>query len=312
MKKNKIKVFITMLGIVLSLGSNVVSAADKNSSTLTVSPPNQEIILVPGEVYEGAIVVANSNEADRDLVYSVSVGSFSQKRNDNSNDDYGTVDIETVSSYNQMMDWIVLGKEHGTVAPNSQDTIPFNIIVPVNAPAGGQYATIAIQDDTKLDNGSGNINIESKVRIASIIYAEVAGETHEEGSIIENQLPTLLLKNTVDATSLVKNEGNVHTDAKYILQVWPLFFDEEICTNEENVTTSLIMPETERYHIETCNLPAIGIFRAKQTVQIFGETSIVEKIIIVCPLWLLVIIVLLIVSIIMWLIMKVKARKQNK
>ena len=108
---------------------------------------------------------------------------------------------------------------------------------------------------------------------------------------------------------MVKNNGNTHTDAEYTLQVWPVFSDEEYCTNEENPDKSLVMPETNRYHSQTCVLPVVGIFRAKQVVSIFGETSIVEKNFIVCPIWLLVIVIFAVISIIIWLVAKSKSRK---
>lgn len=285
----------------------------ETSSSLTVSPPNQEIILMPGEVYEGSIVVANPNGSENDLEYSVSIGSFSQKQSDGGVDDYGTVDTDTVLPYNQMMEWIKLGKENGVISPNQSDKIPFTITVPEDAAAGGQYATILVQDDTKMgDNSNGNIAIESKVRIASIIYAEVAGETREEGTIISNNIPTFSLSNKLEASSIVKNNGNVHTNAEYILQVWPLFSDEEICTNEESVGKSLIMPETEKYHIESCNLPVVGIFKAKQTVKIFGETSITERTVIVCPAWLLFLILFGLTAIIIYFIARAKARRAER
>lgn len=307
MKKSKY--IILALGLaVLPVFSTIGVLAEGNSSTLMVSPPNQEIILIPGETYDGSIKVSNSNEAENDLVYSVSVGTFGQKKSDDSEDDYGTVDMETVTSYNQMMDWIKLGKENGVVAPNESDVVPFSIVVPADAPAGGQYATINIQDDTKRGDTNGNVTIESKARIASIIYAEVAGETRDEGVILENDIPSLLLNNTLEAGSMVRNNGNVHTDAEYILQVWPLFSDEEVCTNEEEPETSLVLPETEKYHTETCQLPSVGIFRAKQTVKIFGEESTVEKMVIVCPIWLLFIIFFVVAGLVIWIVMRVKAR----
>lgn len=307
----RFKYLLVAVGLaMLSVFGEMNTLAVGNSSSLTVSPPNQEIILMPGETYEGTITVSNSNEAENDLVYSVSVGPFSQKKSEDSKDDYGTVDTETKTAYNQMMDWIVLGKEGGVVTPNSSDTIPFSIVVPEDVPAGGQYATINVQDDTKRGGNDGNVTIESKTRIASIIYAEVAGETREEGVIYENSVPSFLMNNTLEATSMVRNNGNVHTSAEYVLQVWPLFSGEEICTNEEKPGTSLIMPETERYHAESCNLPAVGIFRAKQTVKIFGETSIVEKMIIVCPIWLLFIIIFVVFALIFYFVAKVKAREK--
>ncbi len=316
MKKYKISRII-MAAMVAIVGSfavfGKVLADGENSSTVTVSPMTQKIILTPGESYEGSIKVSNPNSAKYNLDYSVHIGSFSQHSDADSKDDYGTVDTEVVSAYNQMMDWIVLGRESGSVVPNYTEVIPFTINVPADAPAGGQYATIIVRDETDhaQDNG-GNVSIQSIAQIASIIYAEVTGETRNEGAILENNMPSFLMNNTLEATSMVQNNGNVHTDAEYVLQVWPLFSDEEICTNEEDPAKSLVMPETEKYHAESCTLPMAGIFRAKQTVKIFGETSIVEKTIIVCPLWLLFIIIFAIAAIIIYSFARAKARKSKK
>lgn len=308
------KTLISSLALILSLfGVANPVMADNNQSTLTVSPPHQQIILIPGETYEGSIRVSTPNEATTDLVYSVSINPFNQVAgSENSDEDnYSSVDTEMETNYNQIINWIILGKKGGSVPPNSSDTIPFTIIVPEDAPAGGQYAAIMVQDDTDRGNPDGNIMIESKTRIAAIIYAEVVGETRNEGSILENKIPSFLLSNTLDAFSSIKNDGNVHTNASYILQVYPLFSNDPICDNEEKPTTSLIMPETSKSHSETCNLPSIGFFRAKQTVKIFGEISIVEKTVIVCPLWLIFIVLFFIAFIIIWLVSRIKARKNK-
>ena len=190
--------------------------------------------------------------------------------------------------------------------------------MPENAPAGGQYATIIVQNDTEDQNSdSGNVSIQSVVRFAAKIVAEVAGETEEKGAIIENNIPAFMFNGPLSATSVVKNDGNVHTDAKYTLQVWPLFSGEEICTNEEKPTEALVVPDTERLHVEECNLPSIGIFRAKQTVSIFGEESTLEKMVFICPLWLIFIIVFAIAVLVIWLVMKsrsgkTRSREQSK
>ncbi|MBR3132091.1 hypothetical protein IKG33_01620 [Candidatus Saccharibacteria bacterium] len=315
MKKNGLKSIFLAVGLLVcsTFGALRVFAEDENSSTLIVSPTSQKMVLIPGETVTGTIKVSNPNNAASDLDYSVHIGSFSQKKDGDSVDDYGTVDTDIVSNYNMMMDWIVLGKESGSVAPNETDVVPFTISVPETAPAGGQYATIIVKDDTKrLSEGDGNVMIQSVTQIASIIYAEVTGETKNVGQILENNIPGLVLSNPLSATSMVSNDGNIHTNAKYTFQVWPLFGDEEICTNEEKPTESLVMPETEKYHVEECDLPAVGIFRAKQIVEIFGETSEVEKTIIACPIWLLFLIAFVIVGIIIWLIMRMRSRDNKK
>lgn len=308
--KRLVGLVVVLVGLLFRVVSTSAMDGD-NGVVMTVSPPKQNIVLVPGETFEGTIQVSNAANAEKNLEYSATIGSFGLDKDENGNTDYNSTDVDTVTSYNQIMEWIELGKDHGSVAPNSTDTIPFTITVPEDAPAGGQYATIIVQNDTK--NGDGaeddNVMIESIVRFAVSIMAEVAGETRNEGEIIENTIPAFLFSNKLSTTATVKNNGNVHTDASFILQVWPLIGDEEICTNEEEPTTKMIMPDTERMHAEECNLPSIGIFKAKQTVKIFGETSVVERVVVVCPLWLIFIIVFAIASLIIWAVMKSRSRK---
>ncbi|MBR2766632.1 hypothetical protein IKD67_00895 [Candidatus Saccharibacteria bacterium] len=315
-KTTKFRVIFGVLALALCLSScnMLVKAEERSSLGFTVSPANQRILLVPGQKYETSVAVSSPNDSTVDLKYSVSVGSFSLRGSEGGKDIYdGDVDLSTTTSYNQIKDWITLGKDSGTVAPNSTDEVPFTINVPEDAPAGGQYATIIVSDNTEGagENEEGKSSIKNIMHIASIIYADVAGETREEGAILENNIPSFILNNNLEATSMVRNDGNVHTDASYVLQVWPLFGGEEVCTNEEKPATSLIMPETERYHTESCQLSPIGIFRAKQTVKLFGEESVIEKLVFVCPIWLLFLILFVIAALVIWIVMKIRAGKKN-
>ncbi|MBR2753826.1 hypothetical protein IKD82_01555 [Candidatus Saccharibacteria bacterium] len=292
--------------------SNAFADMDGMDTVMTISPPKQKIVLTPGEDFSGSVTVASSSTAKNGLKYSVTVGAFSLVKDENGNVDYNDVDVDTVTSYNQIMEWIELKKDKGEVEIGGTDTIPFVIHVPKDAPAGGQYATIIVQNDTDTGSAGGQgVSIESKVRFASNIFAEVTGETINKGEILENSIPSFILNNQLNVTSLVKNEGNVHTDAEYILQIWPLFSDEEIYTNEEKPETNLIMPDTERYHTISKELPSIGIFKVRQTVKVFGESSVVEKMVIVCPLWLLFLLLFAIIAIVMWLVFKVRGRKES-
>ena len=314
MKIIKIKNIFIVVAIILTCSFNVMPAlAEGGETTLNVSPMTQKMILIPGEIAESSVKVSNPYGAESDIRYTVSIGSFSQSEGNGSADDYGVADTESVTTYNQIMDWITLNKKEGVVAPNSSDIITFTINVPLDAPAGGQYATILIRNDTNDENSNGgNIAIQSKVQIASIIYAEVAGETIENGQILNNTIPSFSFSNELEAISMVKNDGNIHADAEYILQVWPISSDEEICTNEEEASTSLVMPGTRRFHSEKCTLPPIGIFKVKQIVKIFGETSTAEKMVIICPLWLLFIILFAIIALIIWIFLKVNKRRGAK
>lgn len=312
MKNKVINILMASLMLVIGVVGLSGERVFAGSNSMTITPPKQRIILIPGEKYTNTISVFNANDSTRDLNYEVSVGSFSQTKDESSPDDYGNVNIISESSYNQIMDWITLDKKEGVVAPNHSDEIAYTIDVPKNAPAGGQYATIVITDKTTSGvSGAGNVSIDQSFQFASIIYAEVAGETKEDGEILENDMPSFLLNGPLEATSMVQNNGNVHTDAEYILQVTPLLGGDDFCNNEEKPETSLILPETERYHAQSCDLPAVGIFKAKQTVKIFGETSIVERTVIICPLWLLFLILFVIIAIVIWIATKVRGSKKR-
>lgn len=317
MKKNKsiitalVSVCLAFMGGIMIFGASA-SAENTVSNSLTVSPPRQMVALIPGETYEGDLKVSNASNSDKDSKFSVSVGSYSQI--EDKDDKHKKVDdVEARSNYNQIMDWIELDMEEGTVAPGDTVVVPYSIKVPNNAPAGGQYATIIIRDTTNDNGGDGNVAIQNMVQFASIIYATVAGDTKENGSILENNIPAFLLDNHLEASASVKNEGNVHTDAEYTLQVWPLFSDEEICTNEENSEKGFVLPEQEQYHTQSCELPAIGIYKAKQTVKIFGEVSEVENMVIYCPLWLLFLILFVFIAIVIWVVMHfIPKKNKNK
>lgn len=308
--KKAIKVLgFLLLSVVMAFTGRLSVYADDETTKngLVLGPSSQRITLKPGNSYRSSIKVSSPADSSSESKYVIYVAPYSV-----SNSDYDPIFDEN-NEYTQIVKWISLDKEEGVIAPNHQEDIGFTIDVPLDAPAGGQYATIMLQDITGLEeekNQAGSISISNITAIGSILVADVEGNTRKDGEIINNELPGFLLNKTLEATSLVKNNGNIHADAKYILQVWPLFSNEELCTNEENEDGEFVFPGTEKYHVQSCELPAVGIFRAKQTVTIFDEESIVEKIVIICPIWLLFIIISAVFALIFYFVAKAKARKK--
>ena len=145
-----------------------------------------------------------------------------------------------------------------------------------------------------------------------VIIAEVeGGNTRREGQVLETKIPTILFNPPITATSLVENTGNVHATATYTLQVFPLFGDEEVYTNEENPATLTILPETQRFNsISWDGAPQLGIFRVRETVSILDDTQTIEKIVFLCPIWFLFLVLLIIFFAIFWLVSRVRSRHQ--
>lgn len=311
--KKRIKLFaIVAMFIAAIVGGQGLANAETISLMMTVSPPIQRIILVPGETYYGVVDVSAASDNTLDVKYAAEKGPFNMTKEENGRDYENNFDVET--DYNQIVDWMTLEDNEGTISPNNTVKVHYRIDVPYDAPAGGQYAAITVRNRNDDENtvSSDGTTITSIYQIASIILAQVSGETRNTGSIVENSVPAFVFDGSAfQASSFVDNTGNVHTNAEYTLQVWPLFSGEEICTNEENPDAELVMPSTQKYHTQSCNLPMFGIFNVKQTVKIFDQVSTVERMVIVCPIWLLFIVIFLIALGIIYLVTKAKKRKEN-
>lgn len=322
MKKIIIKKLCLTIAVCFSMIFGLVKASANVNATkraFGLSPMSQSIVLIPGETYEGSIKIINPSDADTDFNYVATVGSYSVAGDENSIDDYAVTNETDITNFNQIVNWVKIKNDTGVIAPGESAVLSFRIDVPKDAPGGGQYATILVKDDiTKRGDvnveGENGMGVSEVTQMGSVIYAEVMGDIIKKGEISDNSIPAFLLNGQLETASMVKNDGNIHTDAEYILQVWPVFSDEEICTNEENPSKSLVLPETKRYHAESCNLTAPGVYKVKQIVRIFGEESVAEKIIIYCPIWLMFLIIFVIAALIIWIIMRIKSRnkKSNK
>ena len=302
-KRLTIIINILISGI-LSLIAGVATPASAKSS-FSVSPMNQKIILTPGETYNGSFKVTNPASNDSDFYYQAAVTPFYV------NDNYDII-YENNGDYNQITKWISLETTEGVIVPNQTEEILFSIKVPNDAPAGGQYAAITVTSKND-DIASNAVNIQSRFSIAHIIYAEIAGTTERKGEIFDVNLSGFMLSGNITGASSITNTGNVHGTAKYTLQVYPLFSSEEVYTNEEEPEEKTILPGRTLYN-ETIwtNTPPVGIFNAVYTVEFEGVTKQVSKMVIICPIWLLFIIIFVIVALIIWLVVRAKNRKGGR
>ena len=275
-----------LLAIVLST-LNICKAlpASAASSSFRLSPMYQNVSLIPGESSQGTFIITNPANNEVNFEYKLYVQAFA------ATDDEDVV-FENNGDFNQIVDWITLEKTSGEIAPNSSEEISFTINTPVDAPAGGQYAAIMVRQEASGSIGDA-VNLKQNYEISHLIYADVAGETVRKGDITDVSVPSILFSGNISGTAKIKNLGNVHSRATHTLQVFPLFSNEEVYTNEETPQTSFIMPGTTKLTTTSWeNTPSVGIFHVIYNVEYEGVESNVDKIVIICPLWLLFIIIL--------------------
>lgn len=252
----------------------------------TVSPINQDKVLIPGSQDIITITLANAAGATSATEYEISLSPFSMSNDDN-------VSFEDDGNYSQIVNWISFDDKKGVLEPNESRDITFTVNVPEDAPAGGQYCAIIVT----VDGGKEGM-IDQKFSMSHLVFAEVAGETIRKGELNSIDVSSFLFSGNITAGASITNLGNVHSRVKHTLQVYPLIGGEELYTNEEKPQENVIMPEATRYtNISWEETPSIGVFRVKYTVEFEGVKNELDKIVIVCPLWLIFIIVLIVILI---------------
>lgn len=281
----------------------------ENDGTFTIMPMSQRVSLTAGETYEGSITIVNPADATEDFAYKTKVTPYGVV-----GEDY-KADLTSSSKYTAVSEWIEIEEPTGKVKPNETKKVHFKIKVPKDAPAGGQYATIAVSSDQS-SNASSGVAVQNVFEMASIIYATVAGETKHEGEILDNNIPGFVMNGPVTLTATISNTGNIHETATFVITATDFFSGNVILPNDEvdGQYSEIIMPDTTRYiEREVSNLPALGVINISQTIYYNGqEPSVVERNVIICPLWFLLLVIATIVAIITSIVLIIRKHRRHK
>ena len=291
----------SMFGVVMQANANVGDLG------MTVTPMRAGVVLNAGERYEGSFTVMNPVDGGEDLYYHIEAKPFYVDEH------YNPVFERDESNDMQfLVDWVkVISGEKGKLAPGESAKIEYEINVPDDAPAGGQYAVLSAVTDIRQNNENG-VNIGEGMAINHLILAEIAGETVVSGEISDIDIQGFMFDGMINAHSLVRNTGNVHGLATYKMGVYGLFSDEPLYINDGEIDDHYILPNralfNETYWKET---PIAGIFRVVYKVEFQGEVAEMSKIVIVCPIWLIALIVVGITIIVLRIASLIKIRKME-
>lgn len=279
------------------------------NNTFTILPMSQRFTLTPGKTTEGSIKIVNPADATENFSYKVSVTPYGVV-----GEDY-TADLEHDSTRTAISKWIKIEEPTGEIKPNETKEVKFTISVPENAPIGGQYATIAVSSNADTSSSNG-VAVQNILEMASVIYGTVSGPIEHKGEVLENNVPGFITGTPAKLSALIKNEGNIHEDAAFVIKVSDFFTGNVILPTEEEdgEYSELIMPETTRYiEREVGNLPSLGVVNVSQTIYYMGaEPSVVEKRIIICPIWFMALVFATIAAIIFTVVQIIRKHRKSK
>ncbi|MBR3414562.1 hypothetical protein IKG73_00885 [Candidatus Saccharibacteria bacterium] len=280
---------------------------------IQVSPVSSQVILEAGKTSEHTMTIRNSGSSD--FSYTLYATPYSI-----TNENYD-VDFTTETPRTQIARWIkfyqgdkIVDKPKFTIKSGETQLVKYLVEVPADIPAGGQYATIFAETEAGVNSKevtqSDNSGIRTASRVGMIVYGRTNGDTTEEGSITDFNIPGFLTSGNITATSKVKNSGNTDFEAEYIIAVKSIL-GAELYKKQSSYN---ILPDTERrVNLEWADTPFMGIFKVYFKVHAPGNegTREEEKLVIKFPIIMIILTILVLTGLTIGIIMVVRKRRER-
>lgn len=291
------------------------SEADFNPEdfSITLSPSTQALELKPNDTYESSVNVINSGKIPID--FTVKTTPFQVEANDG---EY-SADFASVNRYTELANWVKFDQTEYHIEPGETAEVEFRIDVPEKTVGGGQYAAIMIYTE---DSADPSATIRTASQLAAILYGHVEGDDMKiEGTITEHNFPRLISSGPLKITASAQNTGNVDFALRHTVTIRNFFTNEEYfgpsSTESDGASSSIhevvVMPDTSRTDtIVWENTPNIGLYRVEQTITVLDQTITEEKLILFCPLWILILIAVLIILLVFWIILAIVKRRRSR
>ncbi len=309
----RILTFLSLNIYTLALSFGLISpalAAESGDIIVQIKPADLELNLTPGETYTDVVTVENIGQ--RAFTFTLSTSPFQVE-----SESYDP-DFKTENNFTWLKSWIQFEQTEYRLEPGEQVDVPYQIVVPANAPGGGQYAAIIVETREGVNSGA---TVATVAQLASILYAHVDGDIQESGRLIEHSLPTVLLGSPFKSVTRVENTGNIDFRAQHTLTVYDFFTGKEVFSpssrdasgSTPGQSSFIVLPGTTRTsELSWSGAPQLGVFRAVQHISLPGEDFNEEHLVFICPVWLLGIAVFFIVLLVLWIILRIRRRHRER
>lgn len=265
---NKVtKLSVTLITCALLLvgvfhcSTQTVSAQVKTttkSKGLTLSPLRSELEIAPGTSLEGKLVVTNST--DKPMIVNLSAETFSVI---NQQYDYAFTEESNETK------WVSFSPSEINLSAGANKKVSYTVGVPLSAEPGGRYISLFASTNTGgQDNG-----MNSRQRIASLLYITVTGDVSRDGHLVSLTSPWAVFSDKSDWSVALQNTGTTHFRSRYSAKVQDLFGGKITDMNGD----ALILPGTVRAVSDKLPLPQWpGIYKAVYTIGL-GDTPAVSE-----------------------------------
>ncbi len=278
-------IFISV--IFLFINSNISGALSNKG--LTLSPLRSEVDIAPGTSVGGSLTITNSTDSDMRIYISAE-----EFKVNNQQYDYKFTPESDLTS------WISYKTNDVSLEARKSSVIKYQIGVPLSAEPGGRYIGLFASTDTK----GANISVNSRQRVASLLYINVTGDVTRKGELMLLDYPWLIVKQSQWGMSL-QNKGTTHFRSRYNVSLKNLIDDDIVV---ERSGDALILPGSTRSISDQTLIPKFpGIYKVLINVGLGDTPSKSEtRLVLYLPLYA---IFMLVVVLILFIILIRRKRK---
>ena len=299
----------------------------KDATSISISPVSKILEIEANKVYADTFKVSNNGTKDMKFEVYASPYSFSYSEEEGSY----VLGFNDNNSYTQITRWITFKDVNGNFVENPQFVakagesvdVMYHISTPSSIPSGGQYAVLfahTMSDEVsasgiKTEASPGLVVYGRSTKGETIVSAEISNLQLMQTKEVETQHQSGTekeVKNIINASAKVKNNGNLDFMASGTLEVRGIFGQVYYSTSGTQGKVSVI-PEAELSVSDSWDeTPYFGIFNATWTVATPDGSDVTSRIFFIFPLPIIVAIILLLTIITIWVIMMVRKRKERR
>lgn len=228
--------------LIYFVATNVANAQTASQRGLTLTPLRSELNIPPGTSLDGELTVTNST--DKPMEVTLGIEEFHVI---NQAYDYAFTAESDVTK------WITFKPAELFLLKGESGKVSFTVGVPLSAEPGGRYMSIFASTDT----GAEASGVNSRQRIASLLYITVLGEVTRSGHLVSLTSPWLITGKSAWSAAL-QNSGTTHFRSRYDVRIEDLFGNVVSSQSQD----ALILPGTVRKITDDLPLPKFpGVYR---------------------------------------------------
>lgn len=262
-----------------------ILAIDENKG-LTLSPVRGEIETSPGFSFEGSLKVSNSTDKEMPIVLSSSAFNVINPQYDYEFDDKSDI-----------AKWVSFEIANFNLSPGETKSVKYNLNVPLLAEPGGRYISLFATSD--VDNTTSESTVNSRQRVASLLYITVNGDITRSGSLISLNSPWFMSGDTSFWSAVVRNSGSTHFRSCYSIKLSNIFDGTTVASSSGS---ALVLPATIRSIKDNIPNPTFpGVYRLNYEIGM-GDSPAAKKsqIVIYFPSLLFMILIPISALIVLW------------